>query len=97
MFEFGLHHLPLVGAGALVGALAFLPLVLVLEPVLRGKRDASFGKGGPALAVSFGVLLASFLVVYVLFDYDAVAVAAGLATGFAIVWLAVAIRVIMLP
>ena len=97
MLEFGLRHLPLVGAGALVGALASLPLVLVLEPVLRGRREASFGKGGLALAVSFAVLLTSFLVVYVLFGYDAVAFAAGLVAGFVVVWLAVAIRVIMLP
>ena len=74
-----------------------VPLVLVLEPVLRGRREASFGKGGLALAVSFAVLLASFLVVYVLFGYDAVAFAAGLVAGFVVVWLAVAIRVIMLP
>ena len=54
-------------AGAIAGAIAFLPFVFTLKPVLDDKQNADMLKGMVSLAVSAIALLVFTLVVFVLF------------------------------
>ena len=64
---FQIADLLAIVAGAIAGAIAFLPFVFTLKPVLDDKQNADMLKGMVSLAVSAIALLVFTLVVFVLF------------------------------
>ena len=64
---FQIADLLAIVAGAIAGAIAFLPFVFTLKPVLDDKQNADMLKGMVSLAVSAVALLVFTLVVFALF------------------------------
>ena len=64
---FQIADLLAIVAGAIAGAVAFLPFVFTLKPVLDDKQNADMLKGMVSLAVSAIALLVFTLVVFALF------------------------------
>lgn len=64
---FDASDLPFIVAGIVAGAIAYVPFLVVLKPVLNHKRNADMLKGMVGLAVSAIALLVFTLVVYALF------------------------------
>ena len=62
---FQIADLLAIVAGAIAGAIAFLPFVFTLKPVLDDKQNADMLKGMVSLAVSAIALLVFTLVVFV--------------------------------
>ena len=83
---FQIADLLAIVAGAIAGAIAFLPFVFTLKPVLDDKQNADMLKGMVSLAVSAIALLVFTLVVFVLFGL-------GEAIGFVAFMAACAVRV----
>ena len=81
---FQIADLLAIVAGAIAGAIAFLPFVFTLKPVLDDKQNADMLKGMVRLAVSAIALLFFTLVVFVLL---------GEAIGFVASMAACAVRV----
>lgn len=96
MIQEELAHWPLAAAGLIIGILAFLPLVAVLVPVIKRRREASIGRGFAALAASFLILVLAFVVVYLLFGNQLVYFALACIVGFVLVWIIVALAVALL-
>ncbi len=97
IIQMKLEHWPLALVGALVGVVAFLPLVAVLVPTVMRKREPSIAKGGLAVVASFVVLLCAFALAYLVAGKASVFLVVGEIAGFALVLLVVAIAVIMMP
>ena len=81
---FQIADLLAIVAGAIAGAIAFLPFVFTLKPVLDDKQNADMLKGMVSLAVSAVALLVFTLVVFALF---------GEAIGFVVFMAACTVRV----
>lgn len=64
---FQIADLLAIVAGAIAGAIAFLPFVFTLKPVLDDKQNADMLRGMVSLAVSAIALLVFTLVVFALF------------------------------
>lgn len=92
-FDFVAHG-PVIGVGAIVGAIAFLPLLLALLPVLRRRADANMVKGMIGVAASFALLLVSVVVVHLLFEGALVPFLVGELAGFFAGWFGIALVVI---
>lgn len=96
MIQQELEHWPLAVVGLVIGIVSFLPLVAVLLPVPKRRRQASIGRGFAALVASFLILLLSFIVVYLLFGDQLVYFALTCIVGFVLVWIAVALAVALM-
>lgn len=83
MLEFDLiRSFPSIAIGFAVGALAFVPLLIAVLPVLRRTRDADMMLGFMGIFVSFAVLLGGVLAVYALARPVLVPFAVGELVGF---------------
>ena len=89
------RQLPWALAGLVVGALAFLPLVAVVLPVLARRAPADMAHGVLAIALSFVVLVAAFFLIYFLAPANVLVFALGMVFGFILVWIILAVGVIM--
>ena len=83
---FQIADLLAIVAGAIAGAIAFLPFVFTLKPVLDDKQNADMLKGMVSLAVSAIALLVFTLVVFVLFGEAFRMFLLGEAIGFVALW-----------
>ena len=90
---FQIADLLAIVAGAIAGAIAFLPFVFTLKPVLDDKQNADMLKGVVSLAVSAIALLVFTLVVFVLFGEAFRMFLLGEAIGFVAFMAACAVRV----
>lgn len=90
---FQIADLLAIVAGAIAGAIAFLPFVFTLKPVLDDKQNADMLKGMVSLAVSAIALLVFTLVVFVLFGEAFRMFLLGEAIGFVAFMAACAVRV----
>ncbi len=88
---FQIADLLAIVAGAIAGAIAFLPFTL--KPVLDDKQNADMLKGMVSLAVSAIALLVFTLVVFVLFGEAFRMFLLGEAIGFVAFMAACAVRV----
>ena len=77
--------------GALVGLLAFAPLLLPLAALRSREKSPSMLKGFLALGVSFVILTASVLVTYLVVGAGVVPFALGLVGGFVLCWAVLAV------
>ena len=84
---FQIADLLAIVAGVIAGAVAFLPFVFTLKPVLDDKQNADMLKGMVSLAVSAIALLVFTLVVFVLFGEAFRMFLLGEAIGFVALWL----------
>ena len=90
---FQIADLLAIVAGAIAGAIAFLPFVFTLKPVLDDKQNADMLKGMVSLAVSAIALLVFTLVVFVLFGEAFRMFLLGEAIGFVAFMAACTVRV----
>ena len=90
---FQIADLLAIVAGAIAGAIAFLPFVFTLKPVLDDRRNAGLLTGMVCLAVSAIALLAFTLVVFVLFGEAFRMFLLGEAIGFVAFMAACTVRV----
>ena len=90
---FQIANLVAIVAGAIAGAVAFLPFIFTLKPVLEGKQNADMLKGMVSLAVSAIALLVFTLVVFVLFGEAFRMFLLGEAIGFVACMVACTVRV----
>lgn len=90
---FQIADLLAIVAGAIAGAIAFLPFVFTLKPVLDDKQNADMLKGMVSLAVSAIALLVFTLIVFVLFGEAFRMFLLGEAIGFVAFMAACAVRV----
>ena len=81
---FQIADLLAIVAGAIAGAIAFLPFVFTLKPVLDDKQNADMLKGMVSLAVSAVALLVFTLVVFALFGEAFRMFLLGEAIGFVV-------------
>ena len=90
---FQIADLLAIVAGAIAGAIAFLPFVFTLKPVLDDKQNADMLKGMVSLAVSAIALLVFTLVVFALFGEAFRMFLLGEAIGFVAFMAACTVRV----
>ena len=90
---FQIADLLAIVAGAIAGAIAFLPFVFTLKPVLDDKQNADMLKGMVSLAVSAIALLVFTLVVFALFGEAFRMFLLGEAIGFVAFMTACTVRV----
>lgn len=90
---FQIADLLAIVAGAIAGAIAFLPFVFTLKPVLDDKQNADMLKGMVSLAVSAIALLVFTLVVFALFGEAFRMFLLGEAIGFVAFMVACTVRV----
>ena len=90
---FQIADLLAIVAGAIAGAIDFLPFVFTLKPVLDDKQNADMLKGMVSLAVSAIALLVFTLVVFALFGEAFRMFLLGEAIGFVAFMAACAVRV----
>ena len=74
--------IPFIAAGIVAGAVAYVPFLKVLAPVIKGGQNADMLKGMLSLAVSAVALLAFTLVVFALFGEAFRMFLLGEAVGF---------------
>ena len=91
---FQIADLLAIVAGAIAGAIAFLPFVCTLKPVLDDRQNADMLKGMVSLAVSAIALLVFTLVVFVLFGEAFRMFLLGEAIGFVAFMAACTVRVV---
>lgn len=86
-----LSHMPFILLGIAVGLVAFAALMAVLLPVLRGKRRASLSKGFLGILVSFAILSAGVIVVYIGWEGEVILFLLGELLGLFACWTALAV------
>lgn len=91
---FAVSNLPVIVAGAVAGAIAYVPFLVALKPVLNHKQNADMLKGMIGLAVSAIALLAFTLIVYALFGEAFRMFLLGEAIGFVVFMAACSVRVV---
>lgn len=91
---FAVSDLPVIVAGAVAGAVAYVPFLVALKPVLNHKQNADMLKGMIGLAVSAIALLAFTLIVYALFGEAFRIFLLGEAIGFVVFMAACSVRVV---
>lgn len=91
---FVVSDLPAIIAGAIAGAIAYIPFLVVLKPVLNHKQNADMLKGMVGLAVSAIALVAFTLIVYALFGEAFRMFLLGEAIGFVVFMAVCSYRVV---
>lgn len=91
---FQLTDMPFVAAGIIAGAIAYLPFLKVLAPVINGGQNADMLKGMMSLAVSAISLLVFTLIVFALFGEAFRMFLLGEAVGFIAVMALSCVRVV---
>lgn len=96
MLEFDLvRSFPSIAMGFAVGALAFVPLLIAVLPVLRRTRDADMTIGFLGIFASTAVLIGGVVVVHLLVPAALVPFAVGELVGFLLGLFALACAVIL--
>lgn len=88
-------HVPFLIGGIATGVLAFVPLVLVLIPVLKRECDADMVKGSLMVGASFIVLLAGMLLVRLFARPALLAYVVGELVGLFACWFILAIALVL--
>lgn len=86
--------IPFLAVGVVAGAVAYLPFLVALKPVLGHKQNADMLKGMIGLAVSAIALLAFTLIVFALFGEAFRIFLLGEAIGFVVFMAACSVRVV---
>ena len=77
-----MNDIPFIACGIVAGVLAYLPLPLVLKPVIDNRHNASMLMGALSIAISAVALVLFTLVVFALFGEAFRPFLAGEAIGF---------------
>ena len=91
---FAISDLPVIVAGVIAGAIAYVPFLVALKPVLSHKQNADMLRGMIGLAVSAIALLVFTLVVYALFGEAFRMFLLGEAIGFVVFMAICTVRVV---
>lgn len=83
--------MPFILLGIAVGLVAFAALMAALLPVLRGKRRASLSKGFLGVLVSFAILSAGVIAVYIGWEDEVILFLLGELLGLFACWTALAV------